>query len=889
MNLLNKLTTKNLKLNKKRTVVSIIGIMLSIALITAVASMVVSFRKSYIEFEKETSGNYHYAFFNVKGKDLKEFENNRAIESYYLTKANGYAKIKESKNVDKPYAYIMELDETAFSNLGIKLIEGKFPEKEDEIVIPKHLRTNGGVEYKVGDVITLEVGDRTSEGSKLDQSNPYHDDEMIENAKAKTYKIVGRTERPSRGVEPYTAPGYTFITRITEKGQGEEEYNLYARYTKKALKNQYRTTANILGIDEELMEKTKCGQIVKDLNEEGKVVKELEKARYNWNLNTTLIKLEALSFSNSTMRMLYCTAGIVVAIIIGTSVFCIKNSFDISITEKTRQYGMLASIGATKKQIKKNVYFEALILSLIGIPLGILCGLLAAFILIHITNYFLDEMGDIHLIFGTSVIAITMSILLGIITIYLSARKSAKRASKNSPISAIRSNNDIKIKANKIRSPKIVRKIFGIGGEVSYKNLKRNKKKYRTTVVSIIVCVSVFIALYYFINLAYRTTKIEYGELNHNIAIYFEKSDDVENAVQKITSLENIDKICVEKTAVYNIRDPKYTKKYLKDVNLTDDEKEVKSVRVCSVGEQEYKEYLKKLNLKYEDAKDKAILINNKFTLINDESTNGKTEEVEVYDYKVGDVLQGETQKTEYVILDQSESLINMEERITKGEEKNIQIIKVTNERPLGFENMLTSEFIIVSDECIKDFTPYGSIGIYIKSSNPDKLQEDIEKALTGYKGGYSLNNIARSEKNQRSVFTLVAIFLYGFIAVIALIGITNIFNTITTNMELRSREFAMLKSIGMTTKEFNKMIRLESFFYGMKSLLIGIPIGIVLSYLIFKALSSGSLMLKYELPIVGILISIISVFLLIFCIMKYSINKINKQNTIETIRNENI
>ena len=358
---------------------------------------------------------------------------------------------------------------------------------------------------------------------------------------------------------------------------------------------------------------------------------------------------------------------------------------------------------------------------------------------------------------------------------------------------------------------------------------------------------------------------------------------------QKITSLENIDEICVEQTAVYNIKDPKYTKKYLKDVNLTDDEKEVKSIRVCSVGEQEYKEYLKKLNLKYEDAKDKAILVNNKFVLIDDESTKSKTEEVEVYDYKAGDVLQGETQKTEYVILDQSESLINEEEKIIKGEEKNIQIIKVTNERPLGFENMLTSEFIIVSDECIKDFTPYGSIGIYIKSSNPDKLQEDIEKALTGYKGGYSLNNIARSEKNQRSVFTLVAIFLYGFIAVIALIGITNIFNTITTNMELRSREFAMLKSIGMTTKEFNKMIRLESFFYGMKSLLIGIPIGTVLSYLIFKALSSGSLMLKYELPIVGILISIISVFLLIFCIMKYSINKINKQNTIETIRNENI
>lgn len=882
MNLLNKLTTKNLKLNKKRTVVTIIGIMLSIALITAVSSMVVSFRKSYIEFEKETSGNYHYAFFNVKGKDLKEFENNRAIESYYLTKANGYAKIKESKNVDKPYAYIMELDEIAFSNLGIKLIEGRFPEKEDEIVIPKHLRTNGGVDYKVGDTITLEIGERQSEGSKLGQSNPYHNDETIENTKKMTYKIVGRTERPTTGVEPYIAPGYTFITRITEKGQGEEEYNLYARYTKKALKNQYRTTANILEIDEELMDKTKCGQIVEDINEENKVLKELEKARYKWNLNTTLIKLETLTFGESTMRALYCTAGIVVAIIIGASVFCIKNSFDISITEKTRQYGMLASIGATKKQIKKNVYFEALILSLIGIPLGILCGLLAAFILIHITNYFLDEMGDIHLIFGTSVIAITMSILLGIITIYLSARKSAKRASQTSPISAIRSNNDIKIKANKIRSPKIVRKIFGIGGEVSYKNLKRNKKKYRTTVVSIIVCVSVFIALYSFINMAYRLAKVEYGEINYNIFVYLNENKGTGEMSNKIAMLDNIDQITIYKSGIYGINNPKYTKEYAK--NITDDEKQTRLLSIVSLGEKEYKEYLKKLNLKYEDAKDKAILINNTFIQVKDKKGKYKDTEVEMLDYKPGDILQGRVQYTEY-----SDEASTDTEKKTIKEDRNIEIIKITNERPLGLENMITGAFLIVSDGNINNFMPRESATVYIKSSNPDKLQEDLEREMRGYVGGYSINNIARAEKNQKSVLALVSIFLYGFITVIALIGITNIFNTITTNMELRSREFAMLKSIGMTTKEFNKMIRLESFFYGMKSLLIGIPIGTVLSYLIFKALSSGSLMLKYELPIVGILISIISVFLLIFCIMKYSINKINRQNTIETIRNENI
>ena len=138
------------------------------------------------------------------------------------------------------------------------------------------------------------------------------------------------------------------------------------------------------------------------------------------------------------------------------------------------------------------------------------------------------------------------------------------------------------------------------------------------------------------------------------------------------------------------------------------------------------------------------------------------------------------------------------------------------------------------------------------------------------------------------NLFTLVGIFLYGFIIVISLIGITNIFNTITTNMELRKQEFAMLKSVGMTTKEFNRMIRLESLFMGVKSLFFGIPIGIALSYIIYHFLSEES-GIPYKLPIVAIIISIAVVFILISLIMKYSMSKINKQNTIETIRNENI
>ena len=106
--------------------------------------------------------------------------------------------------------------------------------------------------------------------------------------------------------------------------------------------------------------------------------------------------------------------------------------------------------------------------------------------------------------------------------------------------------------------------------------------------------------------------------------------------------------------------------------------------------------------------------------------------------------------------------------------------------------------------------------------------------------------------------------------------------------MNLRKKEFAMLKSIGMTKKEFNRMIRLESIFYGVKSLVIGIPIGLVLSYGMYTVFRN-SMEMNYILPYKSIIVAVIFVAVVIGIIMKYSMSKINKQNIIETIRNDNI
>ncbi len=873
MNLLNKLTIKNLKLNKKRTVVTIIGIMLSVALITAVASMYASGIKSLIDYETKLKGNFHTVFYNVPVSDMDKFENNRNIETLNITKGIGYAKV-DSKNEDKPYAYIKGFTKESLNNLSIRLVSGRLPENDNEIVIPTHLKTNGRLNLKVNDTITLEVGKRIdSTGYELDQNNPYQKSdsdgsgESLIETKTKTYKIVGIIERPATNIENYTAPGYTFITYM-DNNKISGNVDVYARFTKDGTKSWYETIANILGVDPVLFKKVYNQESGYSDKDKEKLSEQMENA-YLIDVNKYLIDLETNPISSSSISGLGIVVSIVIGIIVFTSVFCIKNSFDISITEKIKQYGMLRSVGATKKQIKRNVFYEATILGLIGIPLGILLGYLASYILIIISNYYLSDMlqAGLKLEFAFSIIAVLVAIILGIVTIYFSAFRSAKRASKVSPIDSIRNSANIKINPKKIKSPKFIKKVFGMGGEISFKNLKRNKKKYRTTVISIVVSVFVFIALSGFMGLAFQEVEneIKVSDFNISLSAKINDKDDYNKFIGTV-KLDGIEDYTILRGSELSFVGTHYSKEYLNFLNIKQREQDEEYISIFAIGEEQYKKYIKSLGLNYNDIKDKAILLDKEYVVRYDDNNKKVTKYIDIYDFQKGDIVDSTITST--------------------NKKVNIEIGVVTEKMPFGLKNR-TARYIIVSDEMFDNIAESKGLDIYYKSNNATKLQDDIDNYLKGEEY-YSINNKEENVKQMSNLFTLIGIFLYGFIIVISLIGITNIFNTITTNMELRKQEFAMLKSVGMTTKEFNRMIRLESIFMGVKSLFFGIPIGIVLSYLIYHFLSEES-GIPYKPPVVAIIISIVVVFILISVIMKYSMNKINKQNTIETIRNENI
>ena len=846
MNILNELTVKNLKLNKKRTIVTIIGIVLSVALICAVAGMVTSFRATLVNRAIINGGNRHLTIENVSKKDLKYFTNNSHVKSMYLSETLGYAKV-DNMNEYKPYAYVVGYTKSAFDNTTIRLDTGRLPEDSGEIVVSVPFQNNAKV--KLGDIISLDIGKRVcTDGTILSQSNPYYIQEgeidecqeYITDTTKHEYKIVGIMERPDYSLEGYSAPGYMMITKI-DKASDNINVSLLFKDAK-----YYKEYVNNIANDN-------------DLN------------KYNITLNDELLRWSGASLSDNTMSMLYAISGVVISIIILTSVFVIKNSFDIANQEKKKMYGMLSSIGATSKQIKKNVLHEGFILGLIGIPLGIICGIFADYILVIIINYIGKySFNDVKFVFSISIWPVVLSVLLGTITIYLSVVRAARKSSKITPIEAIRNNNEIKISSKKIKSSKIVDKLFGVGGDIAYKNLKRNKKRNRTTIISIVISVAVFISLSSFINYGFKLTNQYYQDANYDIQLYLRNTNEEESIrlVNDIIKMDNITRYSINR-AMSMIFD--YKKYYNEDVLKYFDGTNDLAFRIVSVGKNEFERILNENNLNESDYSYKGLLID-KGMFYEENSKNYK--EVNLLDLNKFKTVTGS---------------IN-------NKELSIKILKRIDTLPMGFQNIYSAApTFIVSDEfydyIISNYNVNAtdSRSLYIKSTDCEKLESLIKEYLLDKNiTNYNLFNIETEAKAQRSLIILVSIFLYGFIIVISLIGVTNIINTISTNMNLRRREMAMLKSIGMTKNEFNKMINLESIMYSTKALIIGIPLGILGSFAIYKAFANGN-DYGYLFPWQAIIIAILVVYILVSLIMHFALRKTRNENIIDVIKDENI
>ena len=842
MSILNRLTIKNLRLNKKRTIVTIIGIILSTALMVGIGLLFSSFQDLMIRDTIGYSGKYEANYSDV---DLDKLNNIKDKGfTYFYEKPIGFSKI-ESSNEYKPYMYITSVNKEYFNEL--KLVDGSFPKNENEVVISNHVITNGGLNYKVGDIVTFTYGSRNIDGDITLANSELVDGEFLTNEGTHTYKIVGIVDRSN--FESYSASGYTAFTVDVNSDNGN--VNLYVMFNK---------NKKIIKQSEEL---------AKELNYNGDI-----------NYNSTLLALYGESTYGNVMSSM---GGMMIIMLSLVSIGCIiviYNSFAISVMERKKEFGLLSSIGTTKRQLSHTVFFEALVVGVIGIILGILGAYIGIGCVILIINNLISDMLEYKLHLVTNPLFIIIPVIFMIIVIGVSAFIPSRRASKVSPIEAIRQNDDIKINKKKIRTSKLVLKLFGIEGEIALKNIKRNKKKYRVTIVSLFISIVLFISFSSYMNYTLNTASSVMGEVPYDYQIsYF--GDDPNNDKEALDKINEIVKSSdVKEYVSYSVSNLSiignytYSDEYLDFYKSAYGENGIKAlnnlkyqyISIYILDDNSYNKYKKLIGLD----KDSVILLN-KFKGV----SYGNNKRV---NYNIPVINNGNI-NIKICNFDNDEDVDT-----TKYCNNNIDNIFVTNKSfDLIEEFSYMDDFKLIVNKKLYDSisdssTHYTQFNIISDNTNNiDKLTKELDKY-----SNVNYTNIKEAMKQANNLILVVKILMYGFISLVTLIGVTSVFNTISTSMALRKREFAVLRSIGLTNRGFNKILFFESLFFGMKSLIFAIPVSIGITVLIHYALADMVSISTIIIPWKYIIISIVSVFVIVLLTMMYSTSKIKKHNIIE-------
>lgn len=850
MSILNRLTIKNLRLNKKRTIVTIIGIILSTALMVGIGLLFSSFQDLMIRDTIGYSGKYEAKYNDVDLIKLNDIKNKNF--TYFYEKPIGFSKI-ESSNEYKPYMYITSVNKEYFNEL--KLVDGSFPKNENEIVISNHVITNGGLNYKVGDIVTFTYGNRNIDGDITLANSELVDGEDLTNEGTYTYKIVGIVDRSN--FESYSASGYTVFTLDVNSDKGN--VNLYVMFNK---------NKKIIKQSEEL---------AKELNYNGDI-----------NYNSTLLALYGESTYGNVMSSM---GGMMIIMLSLVSIGCIiviYNSFAISVMERKKEFGLLSSIGATKRQLSHTVFFEAVVVGVIGIILGILGAYIGIGCVILIINNLISDMLEYKLHLVTNPLFIIIPVIFMIIVIGVSAFIPSRRASKVSPIEAIRQNDDIKINKKKIRTSKLVLKLFGIEGEIALKNIKRNKKKYRVTIVSLFISIVLFISFSSYMNYTLNTASSVMGEVPYDYQIsYF--GDDPNNDKEALDKINEIVKNSdVKEYVSYSVSNLSiignytYSDEYLDFYKSAYGDDGIKAlnnlkyqyISIYILDDNSYNKYKKLIGLD----KDSVILLN-KFKGV----SYGNNKRV---NYNIPVINNGNI-NIKICNFDDNDEDVDT----TKYCNKKIDNIFITNKSfDLIEEFSYMDDFKLIVNKKLYDSisdssTHYTQFNIISDNTNNiDKLTKDLDKY-----SNVNYTNIKEAMKQANNLILVVKILMYGFISLVTLIGVTSVFNTISTSMALRKREFAVLRSIGLTNRGFNKILFFESLFFGMKSLIFAIPVSIGITVLIHYALADMVSISTIIIPWKYIIISIVSVFVIVLLTMMYSTSKIKKHNIIEQIREENI
>ncbi|MGM0898236.1 MAG: ABC transporter permease [Bacillota bacterium] len=860
MNIVNKVTVRHLKENKRRSLVTIIGAIISVAMITAVATLGVSFLDLLIREEIEQNGEWHVEYQDATIQQLDAIAKDDNTEQLIVT-SNGFAVFDSAINENKRYLYFRNFEAQGMGHFPLALKEGHLPENANEVVISETLNNNSEETYEVGDTLTAGVGERmhTLEGSKLSEYEPmqfgYGDtiNEELVDVEQQTFNIVGIIERPGWEVSwlpMVSVVGFTDTAAAT----ADDTFDGYVVASK----------------------------INNDLFEEANAFAK-EQGAPTVDFNSDLLRLYGSTQNDNLRTTLFSLAGIIMGIVVIGSVALIYNAFAISVSERARHLGMLASVGATKRQKRNSVFFEGAIIGAISIPLGILAGLGGIWVTFQFINTFLKGALNVEQQLEVVVTPMMFVVAIGVsaLTILVSTYVPAQKASKISAIDAIRQTQDIKLSGKAVKTSKWVRKLFGLEAEIGLKNLKRNRKRYLATVFSLVISIVLFLSVTYFTDNLKTSLEMTQSDLQYDIQLHGGEVDAA--SLEQYASLPEVTEAGFIRQAQGEalIAQGQIPDVLIEQIErgeaMLEEDRYRYYVSIYAMDNENFEQYAEQVGVDasiFGQETPRAIVIDE---VVYQDGMSGTINETKTIKAEAGDTLE---------LL--GSSINEMGEEIESEVLANVEIAALTDQVPTGVSTASPGgvDLIVPMDALdelglvTEDTYPV----ISLATSDPMKTEAEI---LEINEAGVNLSNVFQQRQQQEQIVLLMSVFTYGFITLISLISVANIFNTISTSIQLRKREFAMLRSVGMTPKGFNKMIRYESLFYGVKALAYGLPISFAAMFAMHYALNR-TFSYGFAVPWGSVLFVIVIIFLIVGAAMLYSIAKIKNDNIIESLKQEN-
>lgn len=857
------ITYRYLKGQKNRTLLTILGIILSVAMISAIGTIIISARGALLDEAIREEGSYHARYRKVRQQDIEKIINHVGVAESAVSQNVGMGIVRETTDKERqvlnnlpPYRYIEieGLTEEALNMLPYTIEEGRFPQNSSELAIDPTTATYFENIVKIGDRVNLTIGDRVFIAKE--ESGEEQSEEIFEQRLEREYTVVGFIKPKYRGNMNFETKA---ITALDENSPVSEEYNVYFKLP--SIKNA----------------QDKIFNIAKDVGVDPDNIKD----------NYRVLRLSGESLNETFNSSIIGLLAFVIILVMVSTIAVIYNAFNISVLERVSQFGLLRSVGATPSQIKNIVLKEAAILSTIGIPIGLFSGVLAMKIVFYIIA--LMPLKNINLLddmkISISLGVFIVSGIIGVITVFLSAIGPARRAAKVSPLEAVRNTGSFKKESfDKIKKSSFIRKTLGMEGEIAYKNLRRNRKRFYITVFSMVISICLFITFSTFSNFMFKIGVVQSEELGDFIV--YDPGQLNENIYKDLKGLEGIDR-------VYNLRatngiallsENKISKKLMEmSPHLFDSTDEdsfiVHNISVYTIGDENF-EVLKGLlkegtsNVDDLDTNNGALVINNVY------SYNGKTDKhmlIEGYHIKPRDSVAFSSYNRE-----------------VKGEERiydKINIMGVLEKGILDMEYNFNGGFSIIVTEAqwarINEGNRENST-MYIEMSKDAEI-ENVRQSFKNIEAdypGFSYVDIAEMANDNRLMGIVMSIFLYGFVTIITLIGCINIINTISTNIILRTKEIAMIKAVGMTQSGIKRMVALESLYYGLYAAVIGGVIGTGLTYLLFKIVFNIR-EFQWNMPWGNILIACGGATLVALFSGVYPLKRINDSIIVENMKNE--